>query len=202
MAVRLGSTVHRIIMSLSLRDKQRFVDIHAQTTPKLRSGLLLAYWNKLTTVEWQPGFLRDFSCSSLMMTKLGRNMWKTDKYMYIYECVFWCWSTVQINFPSISSQHCFLWLLCEPIKCWSTCHLVSYTEVSYKNVFFIRLRIVISNKCTSVCLLYIQTLLHVSAPLGHLQGVIHSRTWSSSKTICGQYKTVCGQSRLLKVKML
>ena len=68
--------------------------------------------------------------------------------------------------------------------------------------FFIRLRITTSNKCTSVCLLYIQTLLHVSAPLGHLQGVIHSRTWSSSKTICCQYKTVCGQSRLSKVKML
>ena len=29
----------------------------------------------------------------------------------------------------------------------------------------------ISNKCTSVCLLYIQTLLYVSAPVGHLQGV-------------------------------
>jgi hypothetical protein len=93
----------------------------------------------------------------------------------------------------------------------------------------LRLRIMIPNKCTSVCLLYkvvqiwpgqtvtclhtnspghiwttlyIQTLLHVSAPLGHLQGVIHSRIWSSSKTTCRQYKTVCGQSRLVKVKML
>jgi hypothetical protein len=39
-----------------------------------------------------------------------------------------------------------------------------------------RVRITTSNNCTSVCLLYIQTLLHVSAPLGHLQGAIHSRT--------------------------
>jgi hypothetical protein len=68
--------------------------------------------------------------------------------------------------------------------------------------FFIRLRITTFNKCTSVCLLYIQTLLHVSAPLGHLQGVIHSRTWYNSKTTCGQYKTVFGQSRLSKVEML
>jgi hypothetical protein len=40
---------------------------------------------------------------------------------------------------------------------------------------FIRLRITTSNKCTSICLLDIQTLLHVSALLGHLQGVIHYR---------------------------
>jgi hypothetical protein len=37
------------------------------------------------------------------------------------------------------------------------------------------LRIMTSNKCTSICLLDIQTLLHVSALLGHLQGVIHYR---------------------------
>ena len=32
----------------------------------------------------------------------------------------------------------------------------------------------ISNEGTSVCLLYIQKLLHVSAPLGHLQGVLYT----------------------------
>jgi hypothetical protein len=54
---------------------------------------------------------------------------------------------------------------------------------------FIRLRIITSKKCTSICLLDIQTLLHVSALLGLLQGVIHYRIWSNDKTICGHYKT-------------
>ena len=55
---------------------------------------------------------------------------------------------------------------------------------------FIRLRIITSNKCTSIRLLDIQTLLHVSALLGHLQGVIHYRTWSNDKTICSQSRLV------------
>jgi hypothetical protein len=40
---------------------------------------------------------------------------------------------------------------------------------------FMKLRIMKCNKCTSIHLLDIHTLLHVSVLLDHLQGVIHYR---------------------------
>jgi hypothetical protein len=89
---------------------------------------------------------------------------------------------------NISTGRGYLEMKLKPVFVWNILLWLRTTQLFYE------FRIIISNKCTSIYLLHIyKILVHVSALMGHLQGVVHYKTHLII--------TICGRSHLGLVKV-